>query len=92
MEMALSSFSFYSNARRVFRTSTKREEIRSINGIRVLSFGWIVLGHTYMLGIVVSEVSATANLLTVAPQFIRSWSFQPILNFHFNSDTFLVIR
>lgn len=92
VEMAFAGFSAYSNLRRIFRTNTRKEEIRAISGIRVLSYGWIVLGHTYLFGIVITQTFSTSNLISILPKLVERFSFQAILNFHFNSDTFLVIR
>ncbi|CAD5115225.1 DgyrCDS4218, partial [Dimorphilus gyrociliatus] len=92
IEMAFAGFSAYSNLRRIFRTNTRKEEIRAISGMRVLSYGWIVLGHTFLFGILITETFSTSNLVSILPKLIQRFSFQAIINFHFNSDTFLVIR
>uniref|UniRef100_T1J952 Nose resistant-to-fluoxetine protein N-terminal domain-containing protein n=1 Tax=Strigamia maritima TaxID=126957 RepID=T1J952_STRMM len=43
-------FSFYTNASKLFNTEPRDNSLMCINGIRVISMLWIILGHSYMMG------------------------------------------
>lgn len=43
----LMSFSFYTNGCKILSTSKGSETLGAINGIRFLSMGWVILGHSY---------------------------------------------
>lgn len=41
------SFSFLANSKKLFNTSTSAGELTAVNGLRVISMFWVILGHTY---------------------------------------------
>ena len=47
----LRSFSFYTNARKVFSVSNNVDQLKCLHGIRFLSLSWVILGHTYAFGL-----------------------------------------
>jgi len=46
----------YSNIRDIFKTEEKPGQIHCLNGLKVLSLAWILLGHTYYWSIRFSGV------------------------------------
>ena len=40
-------FSILANGEKLFNFSSASGQLQAINGIRGLSFGWVILGHTY---------------------------------------------
>ncbi|KAJ8922593.1 hypothetical protein NQ315_007623 [Exocentrus adspersus] len=42
------AFSFYTNGRKLFSTKKSADSLACLNGLRVLSLAWIVLGHRFM--------------------------------------------
>ena len=47
----LLSFSVLTNGEKLFNFSNAGGQLSAINGLRALSFGWVILGHTYTFGI-----------------------------------------
>ena len=48
----LLAFSAYTNAKKVFHMTTNSgDQLQCIHAIRTLSFGWVVLGHTFVFGL-----------------------------------------
>jgi hypothetical protein len=63
METFVTGFSAYSNLRRIFHTDDFKENIPCLNGIRVMSFGWIIVGNTWLFGLLYSECWLTGTCL-----------------------------
>ena len=62
--------------------------ITSINGMRVLSMFWVILGHAYYWGLIYDVVANTNEAFgTVLNRLL----FQPMDNFSFSVDTFFVL-
>lgn len=55
LEVAFVGFSLYSNLARIFSTKTKKDHLECMNGIRFLSFCWLIVGHTYLFGPVYAD-------------------------------------
>lgn len=80
----MTSFSFIKNTEKLVRTTTASSPLSSLNGMRVLSMWWVILGHTYVF------VFSTPVLQngTKAVKLVNRFSFQAILNGTFSVDTF----
>ncbi|CAB4019542.1 nose resistant to fluoxetine 6-like [Paramuricea clavata] len=75
----LRCFSLVRNATKIFSTNVPPKVITSINGLRVISMFWIILGHTFLF-MLTSGVLDTSNL-----------SLMVILNGYFSVDTFFFL-
>ena len=78
-------FSAYTNGKKLFGTETAVGPLACLNGIRVLSMWWVILGHTYAFVIYFSQ-----NPLD-ALDIIKRLSFQPVLNGTFSVDSFFFL-
>ena len=45
----LLSFSLLANGEKLFNFSENGAELQAINGLRALSFGWVILGYTFTI-------------------------------------------
>ena len=82
----LTSFSLISNMRRLFSTGQSHErELPCVNGIRAMSMTWVILCHSFLFSLLV-----TNNLLHVL-QDADSLIFFVIINGSFCVDTFFVL-
>ena len=59
-------FSLIQNTRLIMDTKVPSTAITSINGMRVLSMWWVILGHTYSLQTLATPLSKYSQLLTRA--------------------------
>ncbi|XP_052790477.1 nose resistant to fluoxetine protein 6-like [Mya arenaria] len=82
----LLSFSAYTNAQRILSTMQPAKTLTSINGIRFISMTWVVLGHTYVVGLGMID-----NGATFLPLVFKRFSYQVIVNATFAVDTFFVL-
>ena len=79
------SFSLYKTISAIMSTRQPASTITSINGIRVISMLWIILGHTYSFEL---EFDSTAAMFeTTAKRFL----FQLVDNFNYSVDSFYVL-
>ena len=79
------SFSLYKTIPAIMSTRQPASTITSINGIRVISMLWIILGHTYSFEL---EFDSTAAMFeTTAKRFL----FQLVDNFNYSVDSFYVL-
>ncbi|XP_046738162.1 nose resistant to fluoxetine protein 6-like [Diprion similis] len=65
----LSKFSLYTNALAVLSTEVKPDSLQSLDGIRVLSMCWVVLGHRFLT----SSIRPIVNLFEVY-EWSNSWT------------------
>lgn len=56
LELVFVGFSFYSNTARIFSTKTKKDRLDVLDGIRFLSFCWMILGNTWVMGPVYADM------------------------------------
>ena len=82
------SFSLYKTVPAIMATHQPATAITSINGMRVLSMFWVILGHAYYWGLIYDVVANTNEAFgTVLDRFL----FQPVDNFTFSVDAFFVL-
>ena len=43
------SFSLISNTKKLFSTSSTPEGMGALNGMRIISIAWVILGHAYAM-------------------------------------------
>lgn len=81
-------FSLYKTIPTLISTYQPPSAITSLNGMRVISMFWVILGHTYFFLFALSGFkNMTMLLLDFAPRF----SAQPILNGFYSVDSFFFI-
>ncbi|XP_033121019.1 O-acyltransferase like protein-like [Anneissia japonica] len=84
-EQALLSFSAMKNGSKILDVGNGAGQLECLNGIRVLSMWWVILGHT--LYFAYSRYDNIRYVYTVATDF----TFLAILNATFAVDTFFVL-
>jgi peptidoglycan/LPS O-acetylase OafA/YrhL len=86
MKLAI-GFSLYTNTAKLFRITNNADQLGCLNGIRYLSIGWVVLGHTYFLAL-----SYVDNVRIAEETWKKRTSFQLVLNAFSSVDTFFLMR
>jgi len=81
-----SCFSLIQNTNRIMDTQVPRGAITSINGMRVLSMWWVILGHTHLY----YSYTCTGNLFTI-PAVKQRFTFEAIENATFSVDSFFFL-
>jgi peptidoglycan/LPS O-acetylase OafA/YrhL len=84
----VTAFSIIKNVNTIFSTKMPPTAITSLNGIRVLSMGWVILAHTFLW--VLQTHSFKAPLYTVEHATHR-FSFQAMSNGFFAVDSFFFL-
>ncbi|XP_020624604.1 O-acyltransferase like protein-like [Orbicella faveolata] len=79
-------FSLIQNTNRIMDTKVPPSVISSINGMRVLSMWWVILGHTYDF----SRRIPVSNLLT-SYDIIHRFTFQAVGNGTYSVDSFFFL-
>jgi len=82
----LRCFSVLDNGRDLLSTKTPRGAIKVIDGIRVISTLWVLLGHSFDFAI-----NRMDNLATGGQQIINGFGYMAIINASFSVDTFFCI-
>ena len=82
------SFSLYKTIPAIMATHQPASAITSINGIRVLSMLWIILGHTYAMQQQFSTLANNVKLIEAVP---KRFLFQIVDNYHIAVDSFFVL-
>ncbi|XP_033734150.1 LOW QUALITY PROTEIN: nose resistant to fluoxetine protein 6-like [Pecten maximus] len=80
-----SSFSVYTNIRKLMNTEQASGALSAVNGIRFLSISWVVLGHTFGFG-----QSAMQNK-TFVPDFLGNWTSIALANGLLSVDSFFTL-
>ncbi|KAL3271385.1 hypothetical protein HHI36_021869 [Cryptolaemus montrouzieri] len=84
---ALIAFSMYSNGKKLIRSSKNQDQLLCLNGLKALSMGWVVLGHTYAnIG-----TSAAADNLFAINDWMNDLKNMPIMSATLSVDTFFTI-
>ncbi|XP_071495965.1 nose resistant to fluoxetine protein 6-like [Diadema antillarum] len=81
-------FAFSRNIPKLLGTKQGEGGITCLNGIRVISMSWVILGHTLAL---VAQAGVGENLGTAFPAWLQSFSYQAILNAYFSVDSFFFL-
>lgn len=81
-------FSLIKNTSLIMDTTIKPGAITSINGVRVLSMWWVILGHVFIWQLIGGNVS---NLAVAIPNLLTRFSFQAIANAFFSVDSFFFL-
>ena len=85
---SLVGFSLYKTVPTIFSTCQPSSAITSINGIRVISMFWVILGHTYVFLLGYNDYKNPAYIIsTLAARF----SAQVVLNGYFSVDSFFFL-
>ena len=82
------SFSLYKTVPLIMATRHPANAITSVNGMRVMSLFWVILGHTFVWEIAYGVI---ANIKEVAEKIPKRFLFQPVDNAFFAVDTFFVL-
>ena len=80
-------FSLKKNINSLLVTRTVRGQITSINGIRVLSMMWVVLGHYYAFDVLRNRPDNIVQALHVTQRF----TFEAVANAYVSVDTFFLL-
>ncbi|XP_036369383.1 nose resistant to fluoxetine protein 6-like isoform X2 [Octopus sinensis] len=82
----LLAFSLKRNANKILTCTHSVEMLSSLNGIRFLSMVWIILAHTYLLGMN-DEIKNPMSAIPIAQRF----TFQAVFSATFAADTFFLL-
>ncbi|XP_033105100.1 nose resistant to fluoxetine protein 6-like isoform X2 [Anneissia japonica] len=78
-------FSLITNGSKILKPTQGQSSLHALNGIRVLSLFWVILGHTYFF-----PLSLFSNPLQIVPILSR-FSFQAVGNATFSVDSFFFL-
>lgn len=82
----LLGFSAYTNTKKIFNVSNVGEgKLDCLDGIRFMSIGWVILGHTYVF------LLGNSDNAIVVGDWIKRFSFQMISNATYSVDSFFVL-
>jgi len=81
-------FSLLRNSRMIFSTEVPERTVRCINGIRVISLTWVVLGNYYLYGVMKLR---TDNISRVVYDAVHGFSFMIVNNAYISVDTFFLL-
>ncbi|XP_012936942.1 nose resistant to fluoxetine protein 6-like [Aplysia californica] len=82
----LLTFSAWTNGEMICATSQHKDALGCLNGIRVISMSWVILGHSIFFMLI-----STDNILSAVMTFMDRWTFQAIINATFCVDSFFVL-
>ncbi|XP_067686169.1 nose resistant to fluoxetine protein 6-like [Haliotis asinina] len=81
----LLAFSIPRNAEKVLSAKTSASDLSCLHGVRVLSMGWVILGHTVLI-----SLSGAANPVD-GYKDLSSFTMQAVTNGTLSVDTFFVM-
>ena len=81
------SFSLYKTVPAIMSTHQPPSAISCINGLRVISMFWVIMGHVYGFSLSIASLDNTLDLI----DFVKRFTAQPILNGFFSVDTFFFL-
>ena len=82
------SFSLYKTVPAIMSTQQSSNAIASINGIRVISMFWVILGHVYSFQ---QSQNVVANVGELTETVDNRFLFQMVVNYTFSVDSFFVL-
>ncbi|XP_065898103.1 nose resistant to fluoxetine protein 6-like [Dysidea avara] len=82
------SFSLYKTIPTIMATFQPPNAITSINGIRVISMFWVILGHTFLWGLFYRVTDDAVYAIENVP---KKFAFQPVANSYLSVDSFFVM-
>ena len=82
------SFSLYKTVPVILATHQPTNAITSINGIRVISMCWVILGHTLVWAL---EYNVLANVKEVIDTVPKQFLYQLLVNATFSVDDFFLL-
>ncbi|KAK3706696.1 hypothetical protein RRG08_019691 [Elysia crispata] len=80
------AFSAWTNMEKLLNTKQPAGALSCVNGIRVMSINWVVLGHTLLILTYMGD-----NIGAYSQKALKRWSFQAIINATYSVDTFFVL-
>ncbi|CAH1378595.1 unnamed protein product [Tenebrio molitor] len=80
------AFSFFTNGRKLIKSTTNPEQMLCLNGMKAISMMWIVMAHEYVNG----SWGAVANYLIIS-EFIQERANMFVVGATIAVDTFFVI-
>lgn len=80
------AFSVYSNGKKILSTKKTAGTLGAVNGVRVLSISWVILGHIFAF--IIGVVSNVGYFYTVD---LKRRSYQAILNAFVSVDSFFLL-
>ncbi|GFR98725.1 nose resistant to fluoxetine protein 6-like [Elysia marginata] len=80
------AFSIYTNAEKLLNFKQPPGTLTCLNGLRVISINWVILGHTCLF-----MFTAANNVGAFAQKALKRYSFQVVINATFSVDTFFVM-
>ena len=86
LENTLRSFSLYKTLPAILSTKQPPSAITCINGLRVISMFWVILGHTNLF-----FVTSYTNSLSLLDKTIPSFAYQAVVNAFFSVDSFFFL-
>ena len=84
----LAAFSLFKTVPMILSTKQPPTAITSLNGIRVLSMFWVILGHTFVWVSMLGLLKNPAEFMATVP---RRFSFQAIFGGTFSVDSFFFL-
>ncbi|KAL5012135.1 hypothetical protein ScPMuIL_010686 [Solemya velum] len=82
----LLTFSIYTNGSKILSTEQGAGTLTAVNGIRVISMFWVVLGHGFIFGSASYE-----NFVSYLMESLHYWAFQAIPQATVAVDTFFLL-
>ena len=82
------SFSLYKTVPAILSTSQPSSAITCINGMRVISMFWVILGHTFLFPILSQGYKDPLDLYQ---KVVLRFSAQPVANAYFSVDSFFFL-